>query len=1055
MKTILLNLQKNYLVVITLFITSLSFGQNLYDSSGNIIWDATANSGYNNNVSLIGRDNAINLNKKQNTTSMPKVGLGTIANSNNANPNNFASDKTYLVWGDNGGSLNDSGTDVTVTFGGTSGVNTSIDIPSKKWKVVETGGDVGATKISINASDFSSLPALSGNDSYVVVVANDASFTTNVETVFLNGNGSNQEGSYDFDGTKYFTIGVAHRGTFSREISFDGLDDVIKFDAVNNLTPNFTMMFWMKPTGSNALANNRTIVSKYNGTSGYRVYLSTDNKLNVSWTGGTTLTSATTIPNNEWHNIAIVYSVGSLVLYIDGVMDSVVSSSAPSSDSSIFSIGGEYRNKSSVGNYFKGEIDEFRLWRRAMNLNPIRYIINQEIAQYGTDEVVGTVIPQNISKNEISGIKWYNLIAYYSMNSFIGTHVDDNSESKNRGYLFTNNALTVKQQSAPMPYETTTDGNWTNSNTWASGNIPLSVSIVNPATTIAWNIVKTNNNVNSTANQTLLALLVTGNTLNAQNNSKIEVSHYLKLDGKIDLQGKSQLVQTHNSDLDAASIGFIERDQQGQSNKFNYNYWSSPVSSINNSTLNHGFTVAGVMKDGTSSTPQDINWTTGINGSPTSPITLSSYWIFKFQDLSNGYANWSAVGQNGTLSAGQGFTLKGSGSATANQNYTFVGKPNNGTIATSVSAGNLNLSGNPYPSAIDANRFIDDNAASITGTLYFWEHYNTNTSHATILYQGGYATYTKTGGTAPVAPTGVSGSGTSRKRPNRYIPVGQGFFVTGSSTGGAITFNNSQRVFATENDSRSYQLFRTNSDPITINDEGDTNDEEQFTKLYLGFDSADQIHRQILIGFMNEYATSGIDPGYDGLSIENLTNDYYFINGTVKLNIQGEGYFNVAAVYPLGVKNAVEGIVKFSIDEKENLDESQNVYIYDNLTNEYHDITTESWEISLPAGTFDNRFSLRFLNPDALGTVENNTLNGIMVTHSQADELLTIKNELQVATIDSVVLYNIMGQNVSQWKLDTNNQQIIQLSVENATTGTYIVKINTDKGSFSKKILIQ
>jgi hypothetical protein len=37
-----------------------------------------------------------------------------------------------------------------------------------------------------------------------------------------------------------------------------------------------------------------------------------------------------------------------------------------------------------------------------------------------------------------------------------------------------------------------------------------------------------------------LGLLVNSNTLSAENDSKIEVSHYLKLDGKIDL------VENHN-----------------------------------------------------------------------------------------------------------------------------------------------------------------------------------------------------------------------------------------------------------------------------------------------------------------------------------------------------------------------------------------------------------------------------------------------------------------------------------------------------------------------------
>src|SRR5690606_10318906 len=154
-------------------------------------------------------------------------------------------------------------------------------------------------------------------------------------------------------------------------------------------------------------------------------------------------------------------------------------------------------------------------------------------------------------------------------------------------------------------------------------------------------------------------------------------------------------------------------------NKWNYNYWASPVGAMNSTTNNNSHTVAGVMKDGTNpAMPQNIQWTSGLNSTATSPVTLSSYWIFKFQNVSNAYANWATVGPNGTLTTGEGFTLKGSNALTPTQNYTFVGKPNNGTVSLPIAANNLNLCGNPYASAIDANAFITDNLSSLTGTLY-------------------------------------------------------------------------------------------------------------------------------------------------------------------------------------------------------------------------------------------------------------------------------------------------------------------------------------------------
>ena len=47
------------------------------------------------------------------------------------------------------------------------------------------------------------------------------------------------------------------------------------------------------------------------------------------------------------------------------------------------------------------------------------------------------------------------------------------------------------------------------------------------------------------------------------NDSELNVSWYLKLDGLIDLEGESQLVQGPDSKLDVTSSGKIERDQQG------------------------------------------------------------------------------------------------------------------------------------------------------------------------------------------------------------------------------------------------------------------------------------------------------------------------------------------------------------------------------------------------------------------------------------------------------------------------------------------------------------
>ena len=1062
---------QSYLAIkygITLGVNGTSI--NYTNSDGNNIWDSSINSGFNYDIAGIGRDDISKLNQKQSKSINPAevmtIGLTDIYATNTANTSAFATDKSYLVWGANGGNMNDSGVDLLVDLGPTT-ITTITEVVNRKWKVVETGGDVATSRVAVPTAAFTSgLPALGPTDAYVMVVATNAAFTTGLETVFMSTTGGNQTCLYDFDATKYITFGIAHRATNPLHITLDGFDDFVRIDNVNELGNNFSIMTWVRPNGTNTLGNERTILAKTTTTNGYKLVLQNDNKVRMEWTvSGTTYATITNtvLPNAIWHNIAVTYGSNTINIYIDGVLDKTASIAvAPANTTSIFSIGGQYIDKNNINNLWKGDIDELRMWNRVVTPTEIRFIMNQEILKNGTG-TKGTIIPTTVTKNDVSTLLWSNLFAYYSMNSYIGTHLDDDSQNINRGSLVIPDKISINPQTAPMPYTSSSNGLWAADATWNNGTItdePFSLSIVD-ATPIAWNIVKTNHNVTTVGNTQLLGLFVDNNTLSITNNSELQLSHYLKITSKIDLVDKSQLVQTLNSDLDPTSAGSIERDQQGTSNLYNYNYWSSPVGTINATTNNNTYTVTNVMKDGTTTTPQNITWTSGLNGSPTSPVTLSNYWIFKFQNLSDSYSNWNSVGPTGILNPGQGYTLKGSGSASPTQNFTFVGKPNNGVINSTVAGSNLNLSGNPYASAINSDTFIDDNAASINGTLYFWQHSPTNNTHNLLAYQGGYATRTKTGGVAPVAPAGIAGVGTSAKVPGRYIPVGQGFFIKGSAAGGTIKFNNNQRIFVKEDNALSNTLFKSSStttSPIVINHFEDNRDsytpENQYKKIRLGYLSADQYQKQVLLGFMEENATSGLDYGYDGINIDTQINDLYFITSGQRLNIQGDGFFNNDNIYPIGIINNVTGNVTIKIDAKENFVGDFEAYIYDNVTNVYNDVANANFSIDLPQGTFDNRFSLRFKNPNALGNQNFDINNGIQVVYSNENNIINIKNNVIETTINTVSLYNLLGQSVGNWDTKNLDQLAIALPVKSLSTGTYIVKIKTDKGETSRKIMI-
>jgi hypothetical protein len=827
-------------------------------------------------------------------------------------------------------------------------------------------------------------------------------------------------------------------------LDFDGRNDYAEKTAVLGGLSNASIMAWIDL--NSGFSGEGVVV----GQDKFQLKINSSKKL-VAIVNATTLTYDYVLSTAQWYHVAAIYGGGSLKLYLNGNLVATQSlSGSISADATKLTLG---RNPNGTDKYFKGKIDEVRIFNVALTDTQLQRMVYQEI-QNTSSQVRGTIIPK-----DVGSLPFANLLGYFRMDTYKDDIVDDlttttvDTGTGMKMYYHKN----IYVQQAPMPFITERTGSFA-----VAANSPTNDIRGLDIMEQDWSIVQVKHDITETANNVDLGMLLdSGATINMGNDTKIQNDWYLLLDGKIDLKGKSQLVQTTNSDLAVTSSGAVERDQQGQSNKFNYNYWSSPVSSINNTTINHGFTVAGVMKDGTDvDNIQNLLWTTGLNSSGTSPITLSSYWIFKFQNLNNSYSNWAAVGETGALLAGQGYTLKGS-NVGSNQNYTFVGKPNNGTVTSAISANNLILCGNPYASAMDANAFITDNSTAITGALYFWEHYNTNSSHITIQYQGGYATRTLVGGTPPVAPAGVSGLGSSTKNPGRFIPVGAGFFVTGSASGGSITFNNSQRSFVKEEDSQSNTLFRASNPTVSkknkaFDNQEDKYTEEEFMKLRLGFTTSDNYHRQILLGFMEEHATPGIDPGYDAPSIENLTNDMYFMNGSAKLNIQGDGYFDDANIYPLGVKNAVAGNVIFAIDDKENFDHNQKVFIYDNETNTYHNIKSEPFTTLLPEGTFEDRFSLRFKkanNGNGHGN-HNRMDSAIVVKNITSTKTITINNTLPDTDVESVLLFNVLGQQITSWTVGNQNQANIELPTQGLMTGAYIVKVITNEGDFSKKILI-
>lgn len=833
-------------------------------------------------------------------------------------------------------------------------------------------------------------------------------------------------------------------------LDFDGRNDYGQSTAILGGLSNASLMAWIDLNP--AFSTDGVIV----GQDKFQIRITSAKKLEAV-VNGTTLTYGTALNVSQWYNVGATYDGANIKLYLNGILvGTQAKTGAISADASLLTLG---KNPIANTKYFKGKIDEVRVFNSALTDSQLQRMVYQEI-QNNASEIRGFIVPKNIATSPAS-LPFANLLRYYRMDTYKDDIIDDlTTPAIDLTGTKIYNHKNIYVQQAPMPFITERTGDF-------------ATAVNSPANEVRgldimdndYSIVKVKHDITETSNSIDLGMFVDlGVNIVMNNDTKIQNDWYLKLDGKIDLVSKSQLVQTIESDLDVTSAGSIERDQQGQSNIYNYNYWSSPVSPINIISNNTNYSINGVMRDGTNpASPANINWISGYNGAPTSPISLAKYWLYKFDDYGNDYFNWIQISENDIFRVGLGFTLKGSG-ASGTQNYVFTGKPNNGLITSNhVGDDQLLLTGNPYPSALDADEFINDNSSSIDGTLYFWEHYASNNTHDLRDYQGGYAERNLVGGLAPVAPLLISGLGSSSRKPGQFIPVGQGFFVNGLiGSGGTVTYKNSQRGFHKEDEAGvSNIMFKTavntkkskgsaknNNDPIK---------KDNYMRIRLGYNTYNKYHRQVLLGFMNEKATSDMDYGYDALNMDDFPNDMYFINGENQLAIQGEGFYKEDASYPIGVKTDAEGKIAFMVDDLENFGENQKIFIYDKETKIYHDIRKKSFEILLSKGIFDTRFYLCFKDKKKKHDGkddEDDEDDDIKTKYTQSNSTLKIANTKTDTTVSSVSLYNILGQFISKWDVINQDQTNIQIPILNINSGIYITKLSTSNGEISKKVIV-
>ena len=520
-------------------------------------------------------------------------------------------------------------------------------------------------------------------------------------------------------------------------------------------------------------------------------------------------------------------------------------------------------------------------------------------------------------------------------------------------------------------------------------------------------------------------------------NSFLLVQGLLELNGDIYLEGDSELIQTGtNTNTGTGNIHKILDD--ATRSEFKYNYFTSVVNTSGNFSLaaNLKLNTGATLADNT-----DFTFTNDLDGTGT---TISRRWL---HTMNNALA-FTEINENTAMIPGVGYTMKGTGIAALDpkNKYNFIGNPNNGNVTVPVTTGNFLLTGNIYPSTINAHDFNTLNTGSgvTDGIIYLWdqpesiilsEHFPALTDNS-----GGYATIgagmTVAAATLEDGVTGVSGATT----PTEFIRPGQGFIVNAISTGD-VQFNNSLRVFGpTAPPSLNGHFFKTNKlktlRPI----------------IRLGFEYVTEngkvYHRQLATALDGSSMEKEI--GKDAYMFDYFKNDGYWVipNEEGRFIITSVPSVSEDLTLPIGVTLDTQKEVTFTLDDVE--DYTGDIFVFDSQENKITNIKENDYKVTLTGGSYKNRFSLVFNDQATLGYqyLDQKTKT---VIYAEQDEINVV---LEQGNIKNVKIYSLAGEKlIDHNEAKSTNNTIIDSS--KLSPQTYVIKITTDKTSITKKIIIE
>jgi len=344
-----------------------------------------------------------------------------------------------------------------------------------------------------------------------------------------------------------------------------------------------------------------------------------------------------------------------------------------------------------------------------------------------------------------------------------------------------------------------------------------------------------------------------------------------------------------------------------------------------------------------------------------------------------------------------------------------------------VLASQWNLIGNPYPSYLDAAKFLAANSGPMEDSAEAIYAYNS------AAYSGGAAT---TGNYTIINVATIA----AFPGENFNIAPGQGFFVpadiTPANFSGTINFTTGPTA---ADDMRT----TSGSDDYIA---GRNNDLTYVLKLALNTDATASF-------FFNDNASRGLDTGYDAKAFGGDTPIFSHLiedNTGQPMALQALAISDLSDVsIPLGV-NANQGEqLTFEIGET-NLPSSIAVYLDDTIANTSTLLNTGEYTVT-PNTNLNGtgRFYLRFTQ-STLSTL-NPSLDNLNIYSNKNDKTIVIAGQLTEAT--TVKLHDIQGRLVNTTFLE-NTTRLHAIDVSNLNAGIYVVQLENGSQNKTQKVII-